>query len=74
MEVSSCGKQEGVIPRYILAMGTTIDYLFFFFFKVNTVTLSVHNVCRFVPSVSHFLDGSVDCKTVSFSQNRFSVA
>ena len=71
MEVSSCGKQEGVNPRYILAMGTTIDY---FFFKVNTVTLSVRNVRRFVPSVSHFLYGSVDCKTVSFSQNRFSVA
>ena len=30
MEVSSCRKQEGVSPRYILTMGTTIDSSFFF--------------------------------------------
>ena len=44
MEVSSCRKQEGVSPRYILTMGTTIDS--FFFFSKSTRG-------RF-PSVSHF--------------------
>ena len=51
MKVSSCGKQEGVIPRYILIIFFSF---FFFFFKINTVAPSVHNVCRFVSSVSHF--------------------
>jgi len=69
MEVSSCGKQEGVILRYILAMGTTIDYFFF-----SKSTRLPHQFITFADSslVSLiFLYGSVDCKTVSVFSKSF---